>query len=310
MVAVLMSTYNGAAYLRPQIDSILRQSYGDFVLIIRDDGSSDGTVATVESYADPRIRLIRGENLGPAKSFFALLAEAKEFEYLFFCDQDDVWGEEKIEEGLKRLSSFGDRPAMVFTDFSSIDGEGKTTDASYAACAGLRVREGLISVSDILMHPYVFGCASCINRALAQRVTDPPEGIEMHDCWISLTAACLGGLYYDPNPTLAHRFHSSNATGRAGQNGLSARFRRLTKGFRRQCENSALRLRQTQLLLDRFSEEMVPSQREILTHVADACRRGRFAAVRALRSRKIARQGRLNTWFMYLTVLNVKGDIL
>ena len=310
MVAVLMSTYNGASYLREQIDSILAQSYSDFSLIIRDDGSRDDTVKIAESYDDPRIRLIRGENLGPAQSFFALLREAKEFDEIFFSDQDDVWFETKIEDMLAVLRRHGDEPAMVFSDFTAIDSVGNTTSPSYAETAGLRVREGLISVRDILMHPYVFGCAACINKALAERVCTPPEGIEMHDCWISLSAACLGGLFYCPEQTIAHRFHSSNATGRTGQNGFLARLRRVTKTFRQQCENSALRLRQAKLLLDRFSEEMLPSEREMLNAVVFSARKGKRATVKTLRRLGIARQKKLNTLFLYLTVLKIKGDIL
>ena len=50
MVAILMSTYNGQEYLKEQIDSILSQTYGEFVLYIRDDGSKDGTKEIIKSY--------------------------------------------------------------------------------------------------------------------------------------------------------------------------------------------------------------------------------------------------------------------
>jgi len=310
MVAVLMSTYNGETYLQEQIDSVLSQTFSGFDLIIRDDGSTDGTREIVASFRDPRIRWIPGENLGPAKSFFALLEAAKDYDYLFFCDQDDVWFPSKMEEMLAVLREKDGGPAMVFSDFCAIDGAGNTTAPSYAEQASLRVREGRISVRDLLMHPYVFGCAACINRALADLIRRPPEGIEMHDCWISLTAASLGGLYYYPRQTIAHRFHASNATGRSGQNGFAARLKRITGGFRRQCENTALRLRQAQLLLDRFSEKMLPSERDILHAVTDAARKGKPATVKTLKRLGIGRQKKLNTTFLYLTVLNVKGDIL
>ena len=54
MIAVIMSTYNGEKYLPQQLDSVLRQTLEDFILIIRDDGSSDGTVPLLRGYTDER----------------------------------------------------------------------------------------------------------------------------------------------------------------------------------------------------------------------------------------------------------------
>ena len=69
MIAVIMSTYNGEKYLPQQLDSVLRQTLEDFILIIRDDGSSDGTVPLLRGYTDERIVLLEGENVGPCRSF-------------------------------------------------------------------------------------------------------------------------------------------------------------------------------------------------------------------------------------------------
>ena len=60
MIAVIMSTYNGEKYLPQQLDSVLRQTLEDFILIIRDDGSSDGTVPLLRGYTDERIVLLVG----------------------------------------------------------------------------------------------------------------------------------------------------------------------------------------------------------------------------------------------------------
>ena len=67
MIAVIMSTYNGEKYLPQQLDSVLRQTLEDFILIIRDDGSSDGTVPLLRGYTDERIVLLEGENVGPCR---------------------------------------------------------------------------------------------------------------------------------------------------------------------------------------------------------------------------------------------------
>ena len=108
MNVILLSTYNGGAYLRKQLDSVLSQSVADFTLLIRDDGSSDDTLNILNTYSDPRIRILTGENLGPAGSFFALLEEARIMgaEHIFFCDQDDIWMPHKLEK-LLSAASFG-----------------------------------------------------------------------------------------------------------------------------------------------------------------------------------------------------------
>lgn len=309
MVEILMSTYNGGAFLGQQIDSILAQDYRDFILRIRDDGSGDGTVALIQSYSDPRIRLIRGENLGPCGSFFVLLREAADADYLFFSDQDDVWYPEKLSDMLREIQKYDSEPAMVFSDFSMIDETGAQTHPSYADYASLRVSAGSVEVGQLIPQPYVFGCASVINRKLADLVRNPPEGIEMHDCWISLTAAAVGKLIYLPRQTIAHRFHSSNATGRNNQTHPLERLKRLCSGFSAQTQNSALRLHQVNLLLDRYDGILLPQAKQLLTELSAAMAKGHIPTVLALKKWGIGRQKTLNTLFFYLTVLGIKGEI-
>src|SRR3954469_3509114 len=94
---ILLSSFNGHKFILDQITSIRRQTYSDWTLLVRDDGSSDNTVALVESLArqDQRIRLLRDTkgNLGPAASFGVLLAQARDSDarYVALADQDDVW---------------------------------------------------------------------------------------------------------------------------------------------------------------------------------------------------------------------------
>lgn len=309
MVAILMSTYNGERFLREQIDSILCQTFEDYTLYIRDDGSSDGTVSLVRSYQDPRIRLIQGRNMGPAGSFFALLNEAQEADYIFFSDQDDVWYPDKLERMLDQIRQYENVPAMVFSDFSMIDENGSQTHPSYANYASLQVAAGGVGVEKLIAQPYVFGCASVINRKLADLVQDPPDGIEMHDCWISLTAAAVGKLIYMPEQTIAHRFHSSNATGKQEQDSKRSRLDRLTRGFSNQAENSALRLHQVNLLLDVYGQMIEPSVYGVLKEISDAMSSGKISTIRALHTHGVGRQKKMNTWFFYLTIIGIKGEI-
>lgn len=309
MNVIVMSTYNGKAYLQEQLESVLRQTVSDFLLLIRDDGSSDGTGDLLREISDPRVRLILGENLGPAGSFFALLDAARQenADFVFFCDQDDVWMPDKLERLLAEMGKCPTGPALVFSDFAMIDGSGSVTGDSYTAMAQLRIPADGNFFPKLLAQPYVFGCASVLNRELLELVKDPPAGIEMYDCWIALVASLLGTVRYLPQSTIYHRFHSSNATGRSGMNSLAARVRRVTQNFQKQAENTALRLRQAQLLLDRYGDSLSDAQCKMLRQLARAGKTGGLSPVKTLKKYDVSRGGRLQNSFFYLTAMG-KGD--
>ena len=309
MNVILMSTYNGGQYLRRQLDSVLRQTVANFILLIRDDGSSDDTLEILAQYHDPRIQLVAGENLGPSGSFFALLEQARQLDadYVFFCDQDDIWLDNKLEILLREIQPISG-PALVFSDFAMIDGEDNITGDSYTAMAGLRIPQDENFFPKLLAQPYIFGCASVLNKALLALIQNPPAGIEMYDCWIGLVAALFGTVKYLPQATIQHRFHSSNATGQAGMNAFSTRLRRVTRQFQKQVANTQLRLHQAQLLLNRYADRLSPEETQMLSCLAEASRSGGFRAVRTLKKYAVARGGRLQNCFFYATAFMCKGD--
>ena len=98
-IAILMATYNGEKYICQQIDSILSQTCKDWELYIHDDGSTDNTIAAVESYVEKypdKIHLIDGKSTGGAKYNFFYMFGQVEAPYYMTCDQDDVWLENMI----------------------------------------------------------------------------------------------------------------------------------------------------------------------------------------------------------------------
>ena len=93
-ISVVMSVWNGAAYLREAIDSILNQTYAPIELIVVDDGSTDQTNAIIREYSD-RVRLITQDNRGQAAGLVAGIAAATG-QYLAFQDADDTWAPNKL----------------------------------------------------------------------------------------------------------------------------------------------------------------------------------------------------------------------
>lgn len=105
-VSVVVPLYNKARYVARALDSILKQDYGDFELIVVDDGSTDESPSIVRSYTDKRIRLISQANAGPgaARNYGVSLTCG---EILAFCDADDEWFPWYLSENLKILDAEG-----------------------------------------------------------------------------------------------------------------------------------------------------------------------------------------------------------
>ncbi len=109
-ITVLMAVYNGEAYLKECIDSVLNQTYKDFEFLIVDDGSTDSTLDIIKSYKDNRIRLLRNEkNLSQVSSLNIGLEHAKG-EYIARIDADDIMLPSRLERQLNFLEK---RPDMA-----------------------------------------------------------------------------------------------------------------------------------------------------------------------------------------------------
>jgi glycosyltransferase involved in cell wall biosynthesis len=116
-VKVLLSTYNGARFLREQLDSLLAQSYKDVFIDIRDDGSTDDTCRILQEYSGkhPNIHVVYGGNIGVIESFFILLREAGEnHDFLAFCDQDDIWLPDKIHNAVNAMTGEDNRKPLLY----------------------------------------------------------------------------------------------------------------------------------------------------------------------------------------------------
>ncbi|MBU1715693.1 MAG: glycosyltransferase, partial [Proteobacteria bacterium] len=128
-IEILLSTYNGGKYLREQLDSLLAQTCNDWVLLVRDDGSSDDTVIILEEYRTrhpEKIGIVSGgkKRLGACASFAFLLAQSTA-PYVMFCDQDDVWLPEKVEVTFESMLSAESKmpglPVLVHADMYVTD---------------------------------------------------------------------------------------------------------------------------------------------------------------------------------------------
>ena len=125
LVSIVTPAYNAERFLPEAIESVLRQTYGDWELNVVDDCSKDDTRGVVEGYAarDSRVRLLRlARNSGPALARQAAV-EAARGRYVAFLDSDDLWTPEKLERQLAFMSRLG--AGLSFTSFRRISDDGK-----------------------------------------------------------------------------------------------------------------------------------------------------------------------------------------
>ncbi len=208
--AVLLSTYNGEKYLAEQLDSLLAQAYTNVVIHIRDDGSTDSTHLILDRYAAryENIKVVRGENLGVAQSFFRLLQTSDcNAKYFAFCDQDDVWLPQKLARAASALSDIDvQTPALYFSNFELVD-EGLNH-------LGYPPPFRHIGFRNALVQNVATGCTVVLNRAARTLVLSRlPEHVIMHDWWSYLVISAQGKLVYDDAITVKYRQHAANAVG-------------------------------------------------------------------------------------------------
>lgn len=225
-LVIVLSSFNGRQFIRDQINSIRRQTYPDWTLLVRDDGSSDDTVAIVESLAeeDARIRLLRDSNgnLGPPASFGMLLTQSLDSgaRYVAIADQDDVWLPSKLAREMELLrdqeAALGPAtPLLVHSDLAVVREDLSLLHRSFLEFQGIR-HQSHAALPRLLIQNFVTGSTVVLNRALLE-IGVPVPPVIMHDWWLGLCAAALGQLLYLPEATVLYRQHGSNAQGSQGR---------------------------------------------------------------------------------------------
>lgn len=232
-IAILMATYNGEKYICQQIDSILSQTCKDWELYIHDDGSTDNTIAVVESYVEKypnKIHLIDGKSTGGAKYNFFYMFGQVEAPYYMTCDQDDVWLDKKIEltyDKMLTIENKADVPCLVYTELRVVDSELNTIADTMSGYQSLDCHKR--TINQFILQNSVTGCTMMVNRALRDkmlRITDIDNTI-MHDWWAALVAAQFGKTAFIDEPTILYRQHGDNSLGALGINKLSYIVRRV-----------------------------------------------------------------------------------
>ena len=266
-----MATWNGARFLEQQMESLFAQTFQDFRLIVRDDGSTDATLEIVERYQrryPGRVAICKNPiRLGPSENFSSLAA-ASVASYVAFCDQDDIWHKNKLAMSFEAMQGLEEKhgretPVIVFSDMTPIDEEGKVLASSWWKMA--HVNPARASLGAMLVQNLVTGCTTMANRNLVLKACPIPIGAEMHDSWFGLVAAAFGVLCPLTVPTVQYRQHDGNAWG-ASQRRRSAnllqKIRNDRQLLKQRVEGSR---RQARLFAHHYGRQLSAQQRTTLT---------------------------------------------
>lgn len=300
-VAIVISTYNGEKYLTDQILSILNQKYRNIHVYIRDDGSTDQTAAIITSIAtaDSRMTFVNEENItnmGVINSFINLLQHTTE-RYIMFCDQDDVWLENKVVDtlNLMKKNEIIAKPRLVHTDLMVVDNELSEQGLMYG-------NEYANSFKDVLFSNSVTGCTMMINESLKNMILDNPidkDQIVMHDWWFAAIAATFGSVEFGSFAPILYRQHGDNTFGAD-----VSKFKKLKRLFKLDSETERFKLvlKQDNYLLNVFGNQMDTDKKNELIAISKMTDESAsaFKNLKTLMHYKIRKSSLKGTIFMWL----------
>ncbi|MFC6643288.1 MULTISPECIES: glycosyltransferase [Sulfitobacter] len=293
LLTIALCTFNGAAYLREQLDSYLVQNHTHWQLWVSDDGSNDATLDILQEF-DRRhgnrhpVRVIKGPGQGVATNFMSLLCHP-EFPTgpVALSDQDDVWLDHKLTRAIAQIQDY---EGLVIYGAQSLH-----VDNTLRAIGRSRTLGSRPSFGNALVQNVISG-HSCVLSAEALelvRRAGVPMGVPYHDWWLYLLISGAGGqVIVDDATALLYRQHDSNLMG--AHRGQRARITRARQVLRSEYGNwvgaNAAALATRAQLLDPMARQILENFRE------PAAGPTRIAQLRRL---GIARQGRLGTACLY-----------
>lgn len=265
-VTVLMSTYNGIDYLDKQMTSILNQDGVDVRLVVRDDGSSDGTQEKITQYEKySNVETYLETNIGWRNSFKRLLNELSgDSDYYAFADQDDVWESNKLYEAIKCLKN--NNSVLYMSNMKVVNNQLEFIKMEYPED---------FRPSKKFPESFFEGIGTGATLVMSKELRDVivqsfVESNLAHDAYIVAVARLLfpEQVYYDAESYILYRRHGGNATGFGNADlskvSLKQRYQRYKKNNNKPFTTRA------KAIYKSYSADLSPKNRKILRTIANA----------------------------------------
>ena len=210
-VAVLLGTKNGAAFIGEQLASLMAQSHSLIDLWVSDDGSTDGTIAIIESswksrWQKGRLTLVTGPCQGFPANFRSMIVDPRiEADYYAFCDQDDIWEPDRLERAVRWMQTLGPEIPLLFCSRTATMTETGDT-IGYSPLFRRRP-----SFRNAMVQSIAGGNTMMVNRAARDLLAKASSRTEFvsHDWWAYLIVTAAGGIVrYDLRPLVRYRQHA------------------------------------------------------------------------------------------------------
>lgn len=207
-VSVIIPTYNRGDLLCLAIDSVLKQSFRDYELIVVDDGSTDGTASLIRSYLD-RITYIVQANGGVAAARNNGI-RASHGAFLAFLDSDDLWRAEKLELQV-RFADANPQYGLIATEISSFNERGRVPARTKATM--YPIKNGMV-VEDLLFANWIQTSTVLVRRECLEHAGAFDEGVgQFGEDWLLwMHVASRFPIYFMPEPLVDYRVHEENLT--------------------------------------------------------------------------------------------------
>ncbi len=232
-LSVALCTYNGAAYIQEQLESIFQQTVPVDEIILCDDGSKDDTVKIAQSLLEASgisFRIIVNEqSLGVAENFLCALKNTTG-DYVFTCDQDDVWMKNKVAMFVSEIEKT--HRMLYFSDGLLVDGKGQSLNVRLWDVYRVPYRDSHeeLYMNELVRMGIVTGAAMCVSRELIDVVDEIPTPF-LHDEWFSVIATVKGSVRAINHVTFHYRQHGKNVVG-AEKQSFSLRAKRWLSNFK------------------------------------------------------------------------------
>ncbi|HDS0940195.1 glycosyltransferase family 2 protein [Pseudomonas plecoglossicida] len=285
-IAILLCTFNGCKYLREQLDSIINQTHKNWILYVSDDGSTDGTLdilGTYQKVLETKLKIFDGPRQGFARNFLSLIQHSQvDGDFFAFCDQDDIWLENKLSTSLAAIQHESDgTPTLYCARTKLIGPDGR--DLGYSP---LFTKPP--SFRNALVQSLAGANTMLINRRTRAllALTEPNLPVVAHD-WLTylIVSGYNGVIVFDSTPTILYRQHGENLIG--SKMGFKHRFKRLTAAIKgRFSDWNEMNIR----LMNPHRSNLSEEHRQILEYFERARESALFQRLRLLANTGVYRQ--------------------